>query len=79
MRDYRFVRLRESAAGRLGHRWAPKTNGIPPEGEVPFPTPIRAHAEAVADVIIAGIAVTPPGPGPDGTAGNSDIPPEGLD
>jgi hypothetical protein len=29
---------------------------------------IRAHAEAVADVLIAGIAVTPPGPGPDGTA-----------
>jgi TetR/AcrR family transcriptional regulator len=27
---------------------------------------IRAHAEAVADVLIAGIAVTPPGPEPDG-------------
>ena len=25
---------------------------------------IRAHAEAVADVLIAGVAVTPPGPGP---------------
>ena len=27
---------------------------------------IRAHAEAVADVLIAGISVTPPGPGSDG-------------
>ena len=30
---------------------------------------VRAHTEAVADVLIAGIAVTPSGPGPDGTAG----------
>jgi AcrR family transcriptional regulator len=32
---------------------------------------VRAHAEAVADVLIAGIAVTPPGPGPDATAGHT--------
>jgi AcrR family transcriptional regulator len=29
---------------------------------------IRAHAEAVADVLVAGITVTPPGPGPHRTA-----------
>ncbi len=40
---------------------------------------IRAHAEAVADVLIAGIAVTPPGPGPDGTAGHTSAPPGLLD
>jgi len=36
---------------------------------------IRAHAEAVADVLIAGVAVTPPGPGPDGTGGHANAPP----
>jgi TetR/AcrR family transcriptional regulator len=36
---------------------------------------VRAHAEAVADVLIAGIAVTPPGPEPDGTAGRTSAPP----
>jgi AcrR family transcriptional regulator len=37
---------------------------------------IRAHAEAVADVIIGGIAVRPPGPGPGpgGTAGHTSAP-----
>jgi TetR/AcrR family transcriptional regulator len=29
----------------------------------PGPEDIRAHAEAVADVLIAGVSVTPPGPG----------------
>jgi hypothetical protein len=28
----------------------------------PSPEDIRAHAEAVADVLIAGVTVTPPGP-----------------
>ena len=37
---------------------------------------IRAHAEAVADVLIAGIAVTPPGPGSVGTAGETSALPE---
>lgn len=40
---------------------------------------IRAHAEAVADVLIAGIAVTPPDPGPIGTAGHMSAPPEEPD
>lgn len=40
---------------------------------------IRAHAEAVANVLIAGIAVTLPGPRPDGTAGHTNSPPEVLD
>jgi len=40
---------------------------------------IRAHAEAVADVLIAGIAVTPPGPRPAGTAGYTSAPPGVLD
>jgi TetR/AcrR family transcriptional regulator len=31
---------------------------------------IRAHAEAVADVLIAGVAVRPPGPRPDGDPRN---------
>jgi len=40
---------------------------------------IRAHAEAVADVLIAGIAMTPPAPGPDGTDGHTSAPPGVLD
>jgi TetR/AcrR family transcriptional regulator len=40
---------------------------------------IRAHAQAVADVLISGIAVTPPGPGPDPTAGHTTAPPGALD
>jgi TetR/AcrR family transcriptional regulator len=35
---------------------------------------IRAHAEAVADLLIAGIVVSPPGPGPDGGSGRN-LPP----
>ncbi len=36
---------------------------------------IRAHAEAVADVLIAGVAVTLPGPGPAATTSHANAPP----
>jgi hypothetical protein len=40
----------------------------------PTAADIRAHAEAMADVIINGIAVRPPGPGLGGTAGHTGAP-----